>query len=155
MKKSSLIIVLSGLLIFVTCKKEENTLEDPNNTVESFTATINGSSFAANSAEISGSSIEISGGNATESITFDIGSGKSAGTYNLSGWNSTSSTIGGRYRDLTMAGHLYQATSGSVTFTKYDLGNNVIEGTFSFEGYIMNGDTNTVSLTSGAFNVLF
>ncbi|MCT8338802.1 DUF6252 family protein [Flavobacteriaceae bacterium TK19130] len=165
LQKALLVLFMAAAV--VACKKDDDGGDDPSGGTGSFTAKVDGNTFTGIEGTVvaqvtsngGGEVLAISGGtNASENLQMIVQGFDGEGSYNL---NFTSI---GTYSYLpdpsnpdpntvvvyTTVGDA-QSNNGEVNVSSYD--GTTIKGTFSFTGFNLDDNADTVSVTEGEFNI--
>ena len=162
--KNVLILLMIGLTM-IACKKDDEGGDDPMGGTGSFTAKVDGANYTGLDGTVAAQIqqagpndlLAISGGSANaENIQFIIQNFSGEGTYQLDFISI------GTYTILPDTGNpssvLIYTTSapggeaaGEANISSFD--GDTVKGTFSFTGYKSDDQSQTVSVTEGAFNI--
>ncbi|MBZ0328351.1 MAG: hypothetical protein K8F54_12140 [Altibacter sp.] len=163
----NVILILMMSLAVTACKKDDDGGDGGGGAVGSFSAKVDGQTFegleGTVAAQVSdaGTSqvIAVSGGTAnSENLQMIVQNFTGVGTYELSFLNiGTYSYLPDPSNPDPNTVVIYstlgdaQSINGEVNISSYD--GDTVEGTFSFTGFNINDIGDTVSVTSGAFNI--
>jgi hypothetical protein len=163
----NVILILMMSMAVIACKKNDDGGTGGDGAVGSFTAQVDGQSFegleGTVAAQVSdaGSSqvIAVSGGTMnSENLQMIVQNFTGVGTYELSFLNlGTYSYLPDPSNPDPNTVVIYstlgdgQSVNGEINISSYD--GDTVEGTFSFTGFNINDTSDTVSVTSGAFNI--
>jgi polyisoprenoid-binding protein YceI len=153
----NILIILSLAIVFIQCKKDDDSPTNLINPTASMTAKVNGASWSAvtRATTLQSGNFVISGtgslnGNNVMAITVF---GATAGTYNLDPLTSQVQFTANYSTVVGNTDSIYQAYQGVVTISNVDAANKKVSGTFSFKARLQDMVTE-VDVTEGSFSNL-
>lgn len=164
----TILVLLAVLAVsFTSCKKDDDGGDDPQGGTGTFSAKVDGSNFSGMQGTVmaqltnngNGQVLAVTGGTMeSENLQMIIQNFDGEGTYNLNFLNI------GTYSYLPDPSNpdpntivLYTTVgdglsdNGTISISSFD--GNTVKGTFSFTGYNIDDESDTVDVTEGQFNV--
>lgn len=157
MKKITLLLLVSGIIFSMSCKKDTK-ITDIINPGASMKCNIGGASWSAVSRVTTkqGNKFIITGTGSMGSDVLNVTIfGATTGTYNLTTTLPIQTQMSGTFTKSTSTDSLYTAYEGTATLSSVDTTNKKISGTFSFKAKNLSHPLlSNMIITSGTFTNL-